>query len=318
MENSSMVVTSFELLWIKEIEMFQYLYCTLFLVVYLSILLMSSLVVFVVCTEESLQEPMYILVCTLALNGMFGSCSFFPKLIFDLLTSSNTISYLSCLSQIYFLLNFTCFEICIFTLMAVDRYLAVCYPLQYVIIMTNEKTLKIITGLLVATFMGVLVAVLLSAKLRLCGRQIQNVFCDNPSIVLLSCTDSTANNLYGTTVTVVFLTITSIIIGYTYLRIFIVCIKLSKMVRNKAMHTLMTHLLNFCIFLTGFIFSFIRYKLNTIDLPLSVHFLFTISRFVFPPFLNPLIYGLRTKALKIKIAHHFSKTNVENKFLAFK
>ncbi|XP_053310906.1 olfactory receptor 5F1-like [Spea bombifrons] len=310
MENGSSVGTSLVLLGIYEMEELKYLYSVFFLALYLSITILSLMIVFVILTEESLHGPMYILICNLTLNGIFGTSAFFPRLIYDLFSSSKTISYYGCITQMYCIVTFTYFEICTFTIMAYDRYLAVCHPLQYVILMTNEKTLKLILGTLATTLIAAFVAVLLTSRLPLCGTQIKNVFCDNMSIVILSCVDSTANNLYGTISATSFLLVTSLVIAYTYFRIFLVCINLSKDGHNKAFHVLVTHLLNFSIFLIGLLFSFLRYRLNSANLPLSLHVLLSITRFVYPPLLNPLIYGLRIKPLKIKIVYYLSKISM--------
>ncbi|XP_064413086.1 olfactory receptor 4B13-like [Latimeria chalumnae] len=96
--------------------------------------------------EKSLHEPMYIFVGNLALNGLYGSTAFFPKLIVDLLSEKQTISYVGCLTQVFFLHSFACSEICILTVMAYDRYVAICNPLRYADKMNNQTIYKLITA----------------------------------------------------------------------------------------------------------------------------------------------------------------------------
>ncbi|KAM8976935.1 olfactory receptor 52E8-like [Pelodytes ibericus] len=309
MENGS-IMENLLLLGMVEMEDFRYLYCICSLAVYLFIMLLSTVIVFVVLNEDSLHQPMYILICNLTLNGIFGSSSFFPKLISDLLTSTKVISRAGCHIQVLCLMVFLFFEICSFTIMAYDQYLAVCQPLQYVKLMTVEKIWKLSIGSLAFSLTAVLVAVLLSSRLPLCGAEIKNIFCDNMSFIVLSCVDSSVNNLYGLIGNITFLIFTMGIIFYSYLQIFIICFKLTSGSNKKAIHTLVTHLLSFSIFLVGVIFIFIRLRINSTNLPLVGHILLSACFIVFPPLLNPIIYGIRTKALKMKMISNLQKISL--------
>ncbi|KAM4796218.1 olfactory receptor 52E2-like [Rhinophrynus dorsalis] len=295
------ISTSFVLLGLVEMEGFRDLYCVLSAAIYLFIMILSFMIVHVILSEKSLHAPMYILICSLVLSGIFGSTSFFPKLIIDLLTSSKQVPRTGCYLQVLCVMTYNCFEMCSFTIMAYDTYLAVCHPLQYVALMTNEKVVKLIIGSLIFSFTSVLIAVLLSARLPLCGSHIKNVFCDNMSTFILSCVDTSANNLYGIIATITLLVFSLLIIVYSYLRIFLVCFKVTKDASDKAIYTLVTHLLNFSIFLVGSLFIFVRHRLESRSLPIAAHTCLSVTILVFPPFLNPLIYGIRTKALKIKL-----------------
>ncbi|XP_063297322.1 olfactory receptor 51G2-like [Pelobates fuscus] len=304
MENASNSSSILWLLGLVEMEEQKYFYCATSIIIYITTVLLTFMVVFIIANEESMQEPMYILICILTLSGLFGSSSFLPKLTIDFLISSKTISREACLIQSFCITAFAYFEISTLTIMAYDRYLAVCHPLQYSMLMTNDKALKLIGGSLIFTFAAVLTTVLLSARLPLCGTQIKNIFCDNMSIFVLSCVDTSVNNIYGTTIWVIFFTVTMVIIIYCYLKIFIICLTISSHERRKSFHTLVTHLLSFSIFLVGVLFVFIRYRLGTNQLPLTAHIVLSVNSLVFPPLINPVIYGIRTQTLKTRILHH--------------
>ncbi|XP_073524951.1 olfactory receptor 4B13-like [Phyllobates terribilis] len=303
MENRSSIMTSFELLGLVEMEDHRFLYCVFSLIVYFTTMGLSAFIVHMVLTEESLHKPMYILICNLICNGIFGSCSFFPKFIIDLLTSSKTISYNGCLVQSLSVSIFAYYEILTFTIMAYDQYLAVYHPLQYITLMTNKKATHLLAWSLVSSFIVILVALLLTMRVPLCGTQIKNIFCDNMSIFILACIDTFINNIYGTIMTVALFLFSTIFIIFSYLRIYLVCRKLSRESSRKAMHTLVTHLINFSIFLVGFIFVFIRYRVGSANLPISGHILLSTPSLVLPPLLNPLLFGVRTKALQVKMIH---------------
>ncbi|XP_040195190.1 olfactory receptor 52E8-like [Rana temporaria] len=306
MENGSTIRKDLELLGLEEMEGLKYLYCPLLSVIYLCILILSIVIVFVVLANPSLHEPMYILICNLVFNGIFGSSIFFPKLLMDLLTSTKTISRDGCLTQSLLILFYAHLEIMTFSVMAYDRYVAVCHPLQYATLMTSVKVIKVLIGSSLVLFILLLVSILLTMRLPLCGTQIKNVFCDNMSIFILACTDTTVN-VYGTIITIVITCFFMLIIVFSYVRIYIVCLRLSKESRHKAMHTLGTHLINFSIFLLGFFFVAIRHRLGTINLPVRAHVGLCMPSFVIPPLMNPLVFGVRTKALKSKMVLLFKK-----------
>ncbi|KAM4796220.1 olfactory receptor 52E4-like [Rhinophrynus dorsalis] len=311
MENVSSIISNrFVLLGIAEMEELKYFYLVLLLITYLFTLLFNTTIVFVVWTEDSLHSPMYILICNLFINGIFGSSSFLPKLMTDLFTSSKLITRTGCSIQAFCVSMFAYYEISAFTIMAYDTYLAVWHPLQYATLMTKEKVLKLIAWSFLVCLVLASSVVLLGARLPLCGIYIKNIFCDNMSIVILSCADISVNSLYGSITFMSFLIFNLLIIAYSYLQIFLICLKVSKDAYEKAIHTLVTHLLNFSIFLVGVLFIFIRYRLGNVTLPLVFHILLSVHSLLLPPLLNPVIYGIRTKALKLKLVLRLQKIHV--------
>ncbi|KAG8430856.1 hypothetical protein GDO86_019864 [Hymenochirus boettgeri] len=301
MDSEFNISTSFTLLGLVEMDGLKYLYSSLSFLIYVLTLLCNLIIVIAVWTEESLHQPMYVLIASLVLNGIIGSSSFFPKLIVDLVSSTTVISRDACFIQSFCLMISAYCEISTFTLMAYDTHLAICHPLRYNSLMSNVVVLNLLVGSFFFNLIIVLIIILLSARLPLCGSQINSIFCDNMSLFILSCVDTSMNKLYGTIIFVSYLVTAIIIIVYSYIQIFLVCIKVSKDAGKKATHTVVTHLLNFSIFLTGALFIFIRYRLENTHIPIFIHILLSITALLFPPFLTPLIYGLRTKALKIKI-----------------
>ncbi|KAE8628147.1 hypothetical protein XENTR_v10007361 [Xenopus tropicalis] len=315
MENEFNTSTSFILLGIEEMEHNKYLYCAFLLITYLLILLFSSLIISVVLLDESLHCPMYTLIANLMLNGIFGASCFLPKLILDLFFSSKVISRAACFIQSFCVTLFTYCEISIFTIMAYDTYLAVGHPLRYPTLMTNKTALYLVAGSLIFNIIFVLTGLVLSARLPLCGSHINNFFCDNMSILILSCVDNSVNRVNGTIKFLIYLIFTLLVIAYSYVRILLICVNISKDAGKKAIHTLVTHLLNFSIFLIGALFIFIRYRLESINLAIMFYILLSIIGSSLPPLLNPLIYGIRIKMLKMKVTAHLRKLYA-NTFLA--
>lgn len=199
--------------------------------------------------------------------------------------------------------------------MAYDRYLAVCHPLQYATLMTNAKVIKLLSGWSLVLFTLRLVSILLPMRLPYCGTQIKNVFCDNMSIFILACTDTTINYIYGTIITIVMICSMLFIVVFSYVTIYMVCLRLSKESRHKALHTLGTHLINFSIFFIGIVFVALRHRFGTINMPVSAQVGLSVPSIVIPQLMNPLVFGARTKALKSKIFLPFKKVDALQKLL---
>ncbi|XP_068121920.1 olfactory receptor 4B13-like [Hyperolius riggenbachi] len=304
-------ISTLVLLGLAEIEGLRYVCCAFSAIVYFSVVTLSTVIVYAVITEPSLHEPMYILIGNLVLNGLFGSSSILPKLIIDLISLTKTISYAICIVQALAIGVFGMYEMCTFTVMACDRYLAVCHPLHYKTLMTNEKVRKVLAGCWIFNFMLTLIAFFLIWNIPLCGDKINNIFCENMSIVTLSCVDSSPSRFFTGTLMTTYFTVTIVVTVFSYLKICLTCLKLSRESRQKAFHTLVTHLINFTVFLIGVFFIVIRYRLGDIQLSLSVHITMSIIPGIVPTLLNPLIYGIRTRALKIKVLKLFRKAVVE-------
>ncbi|KAG8431673.1 hypothetical protein GDO86_020526 [Hymenochirus boettgeri] len=282
-------------------EKFQNLFCAVSLILYLLVLLFSFLIIFTVLSDKTLHEPMYTFIAYLLLNGIFGTSTFYPKLITDLLLASKVISRIGCFIQIFAVTLFAYGEISTFTIMAYDTYLAVCHPLQYPTLMSNFVALKLIGGSLAINITSIFIGLLISATIPLCGSEIKNIYCDNLSILTLSCVETSGIRLYGTINFSIYLSLAVSIVAYSYFKILHICFKVSKDSCKKAIHTLVTHVVNFLIFMIGVLFIFVRYRLDNINLPLVFHLVLSVTGFVFPPLLSPLIYGLRTQMVKKKV-----------------
>ncbi|XP_069828918.1 olfactory receptor 4D5-like [Dendropsophus ebraccatus] len=258
MKNLSETSSNFILLGVVEMENFRFLYSALGLVIYATSIFLCSLILYVIWTEESLHEPMYLLIGNLVFNGIFGSSAFLPKLITDLFFGSRTISIGGCLLQSFCIHCFAAVELFTFTLMAHDRYLAIGQPLRYSTIMTNRKAWKFIIANWTTSIISVLVPIIMTACLPLCGVDINNVFCDNMSLMKLACGDTSVNNIFGAVESFLINIVCILIIVYYYIRTFLVCMKISKEVFQKAVRTLVTHLAAFSTFMASSLFVLLR------------------------------------------------------------
>ncbi|XP_069828868.1 olfactory receptor 4B13-like [Dendropsophus ebraccatus] len=262
MENMSKVGRSFVFLGLLEMERYRIPCSIAAFGLYIIPTLLCCLIVYVIWVEESLHEPMYIFICNLLLNGVFGNTVILPQFIVGLLSGSSTISFPECITQTFCAQTFSTVEIFTFTTMAYDRYLAVGNPLRYSSFMTNVKTLKYINVIWALAFILVLVPVIMTANLNFCGVNINNIFCENMSLVRLACGDSLVNNIFGLVEALLVIVVTLLIVFYCYTRTLVICLKTSGSSSLKAINTLVSHIITFSFFMTASLFVFLRYRLN--------------------------------------------------------
>ncbi|XP_056415430.1 olfactory receptor 10A2-like [Hyla sarda] len=308
MDNTSRLGSPFVFLGFLEMERYWIPYSIVALGLYLIPTMLCCLIVYVIWVEESLHEPMYVFISNLLLNGVFGNSVIFPQVIVYLLSGSSTISFPGCITQTFCVQTFSAVEIFTFTTMAYDRYLAVGNPLRYSSLVTNTKALKYIIIIWASAFAFVLVPVIMTNNLHFCGVNINNIFCDNMSLVRLACGDTSVTNIFGLVETLLILVVTLLVIFYCYIRTLLICLKTSGSTSHKAVNTLVTHILTFSAFMTASLFVLLRYRLNGGTISITVHVLLSITGVLSSVIVNPIIYGLRTEALKIKMIYILQKS----------
>ncbi|KAM9319752.1 olfactory receptor 52D1-like [Gastrophryne carolinensis] len=280
----------------------RYLYATIVLFGYLLILTFSGAVITASLTLHNIKnDPLYIFLSALCLNGVYGGSAFFPSLFVNLLQKTQMISYIGCLAQVFCVHTYGSFEYTILTAMAYDRYVFIGNPLRYHSIMTSSKVLKLVLGALVYSCMWVGTNLILTIRLPLCSSQILKIYCDNFSVVRLSCANTTVNNIFGLIATTAAVGPTSLLIFYSYASIFKVCRRFSREVKSKALQTCSPHLIVLANFMISTLFEVLLHRTDPTTLPYELRILMTLQFLVVSPILNPLIYGLKVKEIKEKI-----------------
>ncbi|KAM9359669.1 olfactory receptor 1E16-like [Symphorus nematophorus] len=278
---------------------------------YLFTIFVNLTLIVTVCLEKSLHEPIYIFLCNLCFNGICGASTFYPKLLHDLLSDSHVITYTGCLAQIFVVYFYVFCEFTSLTVMAYDRYLAICRPLQYHTLMTVQRVLQLLLLTWSFTLLETVIGVNLTASLTLCRRHIAKIFCTNWEVVKLSCSDTTVNNIYGFVLMFSHVSQTALIlVSYTHL------VQASLRLRSnrrKFIQTCLPHLITLLVFTTTLVFDtmYSRYggggTLQALKNVLAAEFL------VVPPLINPIIYGMNLHQIRSKIVHNFShKSRVQD------
>ncbi|XP_076002420.1 olfactory receptor 4D1-like [Genypterus blacodes] len=277
----------------------KYLFFIIVKVLYILIVSSNVLLIVVICMNRSLHEPMYLLLCSLFANELFGSASLFPFLLVQILSDVHTISTSLCFLQIFVVHSYGGCEIANLAIMAYDRYLAICCPLQYNTHMTSSRVALMIAASWMASIVSCLVIIALSSPLPLCGNIIDKVYCANFHIVKLACSDTTVNNVYGVTTVFIFVFGLICFAFYSYSRILKISFSASKQARQKALSTCTPHLaslLNFCI---GAFFEIVQSRFDMSNVPIVIRIFLSLYFLTCQPLLNPLIYGLKLTKIRV-------------------
>ncbi|MEE6516015.1 hypothetical protein FKM82_025216 [Ascaphus truei] len=302
MENSTYLHPSMLILGgFGEMTAVKYLYSIIALVGYVMIILSNSAVITVVALHRGLQEPMYIFICALCINGLYGSTAFFPCLIANLHYEIQIVTYTGCLTQVFCIGTYIGCELTILAVMAFDRYVCICNPLRYNSIMSLTTVYKLIATSWLYGILPFTIHFILTIRLPLCGLVIQKIYCDTWTVLKLSCVDITVNNIYGLFLNSILVVLMPVLILYSYIQILRVCAKASEDTRAKALQTCTPHLITLINFATGVLFELLLPRFRSTNIPYELRIVTSVQFLVVPPLLNPLIYGLKMKEIRVKI-----------------
>ncbi|XP_029787389.1 olfactory receptor 6F1-like, partial [Suricata suricatta] len=184
-------VTEFIFLGFSAVLYLRLTLFVVFLTVYVLSLMGNSLIIFIVLTDITLQTPMYIFLGNLSFLEIWYTTATVPKLLATCLAQAVTISVSGCLTQYYFFFSMGATECILLAAMAYDRYLAICSPLRYSLLMSLQVCLRFSAGSWIGGFIAPLLPTILISRLNFCGPQkINHFFCDSDPIFKLSCSDT--------------------------------------------------------------------------------------------------------------------------------
>ncbi|XP_013763231.1 olfactory receptor 10J5-like [Pundamilia nyererei] len=276
----------------------KYLFFLLLLSLYSLIICANVLLIVVICVNRSLHEPMYMFLCSLFVNELYGSTGLFPLLLLQILSDVHAVSAPLCFLQIFSLYSYGSVEFLTLAVMSYDRYLAICCPLQYNTRMTSSTVSVLIAVSWIYALLLVAVTVSLSSPLQLCGNIINKVYCDNYAIVKLACSDTTLNNIYGLISTAFTAFVPVTLIFFTYMRILKVCFSGSKQMRQKAVSTCTPHLASLLNFSCSGCFEILQSRFNMNNLPNVLRILISLYWLMCQPLFNPVLYGLKMSKIR--------------------
>ncbi|XP_033994367.1 olfactory receptor 10J4-like [Trematomus bernacchii] len=296
---NSTQVSHFTLDAYLDVGLLKYVIFLIILTFYICIIVANVLLIVVICVNRSLHEPMYLFLCSLFVNELYGSTGLFPSLLVQILSDIHTVSAPFCFLQVFSVYTYGNVQIYNIAIMSYDRYLAICHPLQYNTRMTCTKAAMFIALTWFFPIIHVSVMISLSASLQLCGNIINKVYCDNFPIVKLACSDTTVNNVYGLVYTFTVIVALMILMFYSYIKILRVCFSGSKQTRQKALSTCTPHLISMLNFSFGGFFEIIQSRFDMSSVPNMLRIFLSLYFITFQPLFNPLIYGLNLTKIRI-------------------
>lgn len=297
MENSTNPLY-FNLTMFVNIGNYRYPTFVLCLLLYAFIISANLVIIVVISREKTLHEPMYIFIMCLSINSLYGSGGFFFRFLRDLLYDTHLIPRSACFTQIYVIYTYASYELTLLSIMAYDRYAAVCQPLHYHSKITSKMVSKLVAFACIYPVLAIAICLYLSSSLPLCGNKIPKVYCANWPVVKLSCVSTVMNNLVGMFVTVstVFLPLAFVL--YTYVRIFLICRKHSSEFKSKVIQSCLPHIVTFVSYSIAVFCDVALSRINLAELNPFVAIMLSLEFVVIPPIMNPLVYGLKLPQIR--------------------
>ncbi|XP_065802087.1 olfactory receptor 52D1-like [Muntiacus reevesi] len=261
----------------------------------------------VVRAERSLHEPMFLFLCMLSVTDLVLSTSTLPRMLCLFWLGAHDIAFDACLTQMFFIHSFTALESGFFLSMAIDRYVAICHPLRHTTILTHTRI----------TMMGIIVVIrgvaffsphpILLKQLPYCRtRIIAHTYCEFMAIVKLACLDTGTTKRYSLSMATIIGSCDAILIAISYVFILRSVFRLpSREASFKALGTCGSHVCVILVFYSTAGFSIFTHRFGK-NIPAHIHIFIANIYLLVPPFLNPIVYGVRTK----KIREHVLRTLV--------
>ncbi|XP_064359743.1 olfactory receptor 14A16-like [Dromaius novaehollandiae] len=296
MPNSSFF-NEFVLLAFTGTRELQLLHSSLFLGIYLAALLGNGLIITAVACNHHLHTPMYFFLLNLSLLDLGIISTTVPKSMANSLRNTRAISYSGCATQVFFFVFFLLAEYSLLTVMAYDRYVAICRPLHYGTFMDSRACVKMAAA---AWASGLLCALLHTGNtfsIPLCqGNTVDQFFCEIPQILKLSCSDSYLREVGLLVVSDSLGFGCFIFIVLSYVQIFTAVLRIpSEQGRHKAFSMCLPHLAVVSLFISTGMFAYL--KPPSISSP-ALNLVVAVLYSVVPPTMNPLIYSMRNKELQ--------------------
>ncbi|KAG8596507.1 hypothetical protein GDO81_001942 [Engystomops pustulosus] len=293
-------VTVFVLLQLWDSPVGQVVSIISFTLIY-ALTISGNLIIIIICrVERTLHTPMYFFLSHLAALEMCYISVTLPKMLHASVTGNSTISFVACLTQLYFFGSLGSTECFLLAIMAYDRFVAVCKPLHYHSVMTAKFCRILVSCCWSSGFISTMSSILLISTLQFCGpNHIQHFFCDITPLLRLSCT-----NVHKTE-TLIFLLASVILVGsclvtlLSYFRILTSVLAIASGTgRRKASSTFASHLTVVTIYYSTMIFVYVRPTTSGVS---SFNKILSVLYTILTPLLNPFIYTLRNNEAQLAL-----------------
>ncbi|KAM6066322.1 olfactory receptor 14A16-like [Chlamydotis macqueenii] len=296
--------TEFLLLAFADTRELQLLHLWLFLGIYLAALLGNGLIITAIACDHRLHTPMYFFLLNLSLLDLGCMSTTVPKAMANSLWDTRVISYQGCVAQLFFFLFFISAEFYLLTVMAYDRYAAICRPLHYGTLLGSRACVHMAAAAWGSGFLTALLHTANTFSLPLCqGNVLDQFFCEIPQILKLSCSDTYLREAGLVECSVLAGFVCFVFIVVSYVQIFRAVLRIpSEQGRHKAFSTCLPHLAVVSLFVTTAMVAYLKpYSFSSPTLDLVVAILYSVV----PPAVNPLIYGMRNNEINAALGKVF-------------
>nr|XP_028581356.1 putative olfactory receptor 52P1 [Podarcis muralis] len=274
--------------------------------IYVVIIAGNCTILLVVATEPALHRPMCYFLCMLAAIDLAASTSALPKMLCIFWFQGGEIQAVACLAQMFFIHALCMMESAVLLGMALDRYVAICFPLRYSSFFSSSLVAKMAVAGIVRGTLLMAPCPFLIRRLSYCRTNvIRHTYCEHMAVVKLACGDTSINRTYGLSVALIVIGGDLLCIGLSYFFIVRAVLRLSsREARHKAFGTCGSHLCVILISYSPALFSFFTHRFGHSVAP-HIHILLANLYLLFPPMLNPIVYGVRTKEIRERVTRVF-------------
>nr|XP_020663077.1 olfactory receptor 5F1-like [Pogona vitticeps] len=276
------------------------------LLIYLFTLVGNLAIIILILVDPHLHTPMYFLLRNLSFTEICYITTTMPKMLWDLLSGDKTISFSGCVVQMYFFLTTAATEGALLSVMAYDRYAAICRPLHYTLLMSQPICRWLLTASWTIGNLNAIINTSFVFSLDFCdSNKIVHFFCDIPPVLRLSCSDTSLAEMVTFIISgsIIIITVSLIVLSYVFIVSAVLKIH-SAQTRTKAFSTCASHLIVVSIFYSTAIFTYMRpSSSHSVEQDRFISLLYT----VITPLLNPLIYSFRNKEMQAAFLNIFGK-----------
>ncbi|XP_030878582.1 olfactory receptor 52R1-like [Leptonychotes weddellii] len=300
--NSSLHPVFFILLGIPGLENYQFWIALPLCAMYVVAIVGNIIVLHIVRTDHTLHEPMYLFLAMLAITDLALSSSTQPKMLAILWFHAHEIEYHACLIQVFFIHAFSSVESGLLMAMALDRFVAICFPLHHSTILTPAVVGKLGAAVMMRGLLWVSPFCFMVSRMPFCPNHvIPQSYCEHMAVLKLVCADTRVSRAYGLFAAFSVVGFDMIVISISYAMILRTVLGLpSEEARLKAFGTCASHICVILAFYIPALFTFLTHRFGH-HVPRVVHIMFANLYLLVPPMLNPIIYGVRTKQIRNRV-----------------
>ncbi|KAM9120350.1 olfactory receptor 14A16-like [Pangshura tecta] len=293
-------ITEFLLLGFSDIRELQILHFVVFLVVYLAGMTGNLLIIMVVALDHHLHSPMYFFLMNLSILDLGSISVTIPKSMANSLMNTRSISYSGCVAQVFLLVFFAVSDFALLTVMAYDRYVAICKPLHYETIMNKRACVQMVASAWISVIVYSSLHTRNTFAISYCGgNEVNQFFCEIPQLLKLACSDMYLGEVELLIFSACLALSCFVFIILSYTQIFQTVLRIpTEQGRHKALSTCLPHLIVVSLFVSTVIFAYLK---PTSSSPSNLDLMVAVLYSMLPPVMNPIIYSMRNKEIKASL-----------------